>query len=223
MRIRISLAGTATAILLLSTAALAQFGARMPSMSGVLSPTVGDGAAYEMTSNRENKKQQMEVAITGKEEYQGKTGYWMEYSFVDPKQGPIASKMMISMTGDQSTTMRMVMRMGTEVVEMDMNMPMMQNSQKTSSTDIRQKAVRVGTESITVPAGTFSCEHWKMNDGTGDAWISEKVHPFGLVKSVSKDSTMVLVRQITDAKTKLPPPYKKFDMQEMMRQSQQHP
>ncbi len=223
MRVRVSAARTATVVLLLSSTALAQFGPRMPSMGGVFSPAVGEGAAYEVTTARDNKKMQMEMAITGKEEYQGKTGYWMEYSFTDPKQGAMASKMMVSLNGDQTTTMRMVMRMGTEVVEMDMNMPMMQSRQKTTPADVRQSAERVGTETITVPAGTFACEHWRAKDGSGDYWISEKVRPMGLVKTVNKDSSMVLLRQITDAKTKLPPPYKKFDPMEMMRQQQQHP
>jgi len=224
MRMRISLAGTAAAILMLSSTAPAQFGARGPSFSGVFAPTVGEGAAYEVTTNKDNKKTQMEVAITGKEEVEGKTAYWMEYSMSGMPQGAGSTKMLMALNGEQTVTTRMVMRMGNDVIEMDMNTPMMQNRQKTSPADIRNSAERVGAETITVPAGTFTCEHWRAKDGTSDVWISPKVHPWGLVKTVSKDSTMVLLRQITDAKTKLPPPYKKFDMQEMMRQGQQqHP
>lgn len=119
---------------------------------------VGEDAAYEVTSNKDNKKMQMEMAITGKEEVEGKT------------------------------------------------------------------AERGGSEIITVPAGTYTCEHWRAKDGSGDYWISDNVCPMGLVKMTGKDSSMVLQRQITGATTKLPPPYKKFDMQEMMRQGQaQHP
>lgn len=70
-------------------------------------------------------------------------------------------------------------------------------------------------------AGTFTCEHRRTKDGTGDYWISDKVRPLGLVKRVGKDSSMVLLRQITGAKTKLPPPYKEFDPIEMMRQRQE--
>ncbi len=224
MGVRDSAARTATVVLLLSSTTLAQFGPRMAIMGGAFSPVVGEGAAYEVTTARDNEKRQMEVAITGKEEYQGKTGYWMEYSFTDAKQRAMASKMMVSLNGDQTTTMRIVMRMGTEVVEMDMNNPMMQRSQqKTSPADVRRSAERVGTETITVPAGIFACEHWRAKDGSGDYWISEKVRPMGLVKTAGKDSSMVLLRQITGAKTKLPPPYKKFDPMSMMRPQQQHP
>jgi hypothetical protein len=223
MRIRISLAGTAVAILLLSSAAPAQFGGRTPSFGGVFAPVVGEGAAYEITTAKDNKKMQMEMAITGKEEFEGKMGFWMEYSMSGMPQGMGSSKVLMSLSGEQTVTMRMVTRMGTDVIEMDLNMPMMQNRQKTSPADVRKTAERVGSETITVPAGTYTCEHWRAKDGTGDFWISDKVRPMGLVKMTGKDSSMVLLRQITGATTKLPPPYKKFDMQEMMRQSQQHP
>ena len=223
---RIAVAAVLTVALLLASTAPAQFGQRAPSFSGVFAPVVGEGAAYEVTTAKDNKKMQMEIAVTGKEDYQGKSGYWLEMSMSGTPQGMGASKMFMILNGDQTATLRMVMRMGNEVVEMDMstNTQVMQNRPKSSSADFRKSSVRVGAETITVPAGTFACEHWKMNDGTGDAWISEKVHPWGLVKTVGKDSSMVLLRVITDAKTKLPPPYKKFDPMEMMRQHQgEHP
>jgi len=37
-----------------------------------------------------------------------------------------------------------------------------------------EKWHQVGTETITVPAGTFSCAHWKKDEGVGDAWVSDK-------------------------------------------------
>ncbi|HEV1996118.1 MAG TPA: hypothetical protein VGR03_17425 [Candidatus Acidoferrum sp.] len=148
----------------------------------------------------------------------------MATSVLGLPQGGGTFKMLMSVNGDQTVTMRMVTRMGNDVIEMDMNMPMMKNRQTPSPADARHGAERVGTETITVPAGTFACEHWRANDGTSDFWISDKVRPMGLVKTVGKDSSMVLLRLITDAKTKLPPPYKKFDPMEMMRQQQQqHP
>ena len=224
MRIPLARVISLAAIFLTASTAPAQFGGRPPSFGGVFAPSVGEGAAYEVTTNKDNKKMQMEMAITGKEEYEGKTGYWMETTMLGTPQGPVTTKMLIALNGDQTTTTRMVMRMGADVVEMDMNMPMMKNRQTTSPADVRHSGERVGTETITVPAGTFACEHWRAKDGTSEYWISEKVKPMGLVKTVSKDSSMVLLRQITDAKTKLPPPYKKFDPMEMMRQQQQqHP
>ena len=56
-----------------------------------------------------------------------------------------------------------------------------------------------------------------MKDGTGDAWVSDKVGPWGLVKSQDKDSTMVLAKVITDAKDHITGTPKKFDPMQMMR------
>ena len=58
----------------------------------------------------------------------------------------------------------------------------------------------MGTESVTTPAGTFTCEHLRTKDGS-DVWISAKAGPWGLVKSTSKDTTMVMVKVIDDAKS----------------------
>ena len=70
--------------------------------------------------------------------------------------------------------------------------------------DIRTKADDVGKESVTVPAGTFSCEHYRMKDGSGDYWVSSKVAPFGLVKDQEKEGrTTLLVKTFTDAKDKI--------------------
>ena len=52
---------------------------------------------------------------------------------------------------------------------------------------------QVGSESVTVPAGTFSCDHWAKDDGSGDIWVSSQVAPMGMVKSVDKNDTTVLV------------------------------
>ena len=83
--------------------------------------------------------------------------------------------------------------------------------------NIAENAELVGTESVTVPAGTFSCQHYHMKDGSGDGWISDKVTPWGLVKSQGKDSTIVLTKVITDAKDRITGTPTKFDPMQMMR------
>ena len=82
------------------------------------------------------------------------------------------------------------------------------------------KAEIVGTESVTVPAGTFSCTHYRMKDGTGEAWVSDKVSPWVLVKSQDKDTSMVLAKVITDAKDHITGTPQKFDPAQMMRNRQ---
>lgn len=60
----------------------------------------------------------------------------------------------------------------------------------------------VGVESITVPGGTFQCEHWRAKDGSGEGWLSSSVVPYSLVKETEKDgSTIILTKTISNAKS----------------------
>jgi outer membrane lipoprotein-sorting protein len=211
------------AALSLAVPVWAQFGGpRMPGMSGIYHPVVGQGAAYEM-QGREQGMKDFEVAVVGKEDFQGQTGYWLETSFQEPRGGAMVMKMLMVMEGPNPGAKRMIMLMNGQAYEFPMNSPMMGGQMaKSAPHDIRndKSIVKVGTETITVPAGTFSCEHYRASDGSSDVWVSDKISPWGLVKSVSKDSTMVLSRQITDAKTKITGPVKPFDPMQMMQQQQ---
>jgi hypothetical protein len=81
----------------------------------------------------------------------------------------------------------------------------------------------VGNESITVPAGTFSCEHWTKDEGKGDVWVSAKVSPMGMVKMMDENETMVLTRLISDAKSHITGTPVKFDPQTFRQQKGQKP
>jgi hypothetical protein len=194
-------------------------GPRMPDMSGIWHPVVGSGGAYEMT-NREGKKSPMEITVVGKEDVGGKTGYWMEMVVANPRAGgEMYMKYLIAPSESGVASTRMIMQQpGQDPIEMDMNMNMGgRRMPQSTPTDIRDKAERVGTETITVPAGTFSCEHYRAKDGSSDVWVSDKVAPWGLVKSQGKDTSMVLTKVITDAKDHITGTPKKFDPMEMMR------
>jgi hypothetical protein len=56
-----------------------------------------------------------------------------------------------------------------------------------------------------------------MKDGSGDAWISDKVSPWSLVKTQQKAETMVLTKVTTDAKDRITGTPTKFDPMQMMR------
>lgn len=56
-------------------------------------------------------------------------------------------------------------------------------------------------ETITTPAGTFSCQHWRSKKDGSEYWLSDKVSPWKLVKMTGKDQSMTLTKVITDAKT----------------------
>jgi hypothetical protein len=195
------------------------FGPRTPTLSGIWHPVVGTGAAYEIT--KDGKKSEIELSIVGKEDVDGKTGFWQEVVMTDARTSqPVYAKTLVSVTDAGVTTMKMVMQMpGQPPMEMDGGMPGGRTNTALAN-NLADKAEIVGTESVTVPAGTFSCTHYRMKDGTGEAWVSDKVSPWGLVKSQDKDTSMVLAKVITDAKDHITGTPQKFDPAQMMRNRQ---
>ena len=219
MKLKKMLVMFAALALALPLAAQMGFGPKAPSLSGIWHPVVGTGAAYEMT-NQQGKKTQMEITVVGKDDVGGKPAFWMEMAMTDQRTSqPVFVKNLMSVNDSGVTSMRMVMQMpGQDPMEMDMSMnPAGRGMQQSTPANIADKAELVGMESITVPAGTFTCAHYRMKDGTSDAWVSDKVGPWGLVKSQGKDSSMVLTKVITDAKDHITGTPKKFDPMQMMR------
>lgn len=190
-----------------------------PLPSGVFSPVVGSGAAYDITTS-EGRKMNIEYAIVGKESVNGKDGYWMEWTSNAMGNGEMIMKV-LTVPVDSGAATRVIMQMpGRPPMEMPTQMTGRMSGQSTV-TDIRGSATDVGSESITVPAGTFTCEHYRMKDGSGETWVSTKVAPFGVVKHQGKDSTMVLTKVVTDAKDKIVGVPQPFNPMGMMQQAPQ--
>ena len=167
---------------------------------GVFRPVIGQGAVYEMASTS-GPKNTVEFDIVGKDSVNGKDAYWLQFTMNGTDMGDILSKVQLVLDNGVTSTARTIIQMGNNP---PMEMPAAMASKAQRPTEIKDKADDLGSESVTVPAGTFSCEHYRAKDGSGDAWVSDKVSPFGLVKSVDKDgSTTVLVKQITGATDKL--------------------
>jgi hypothetical protein len=188
-----------------------------PEFRGILNPVVGSGAAYEVQSSQ--GKNQMEITVVGKESVDGKDGIWMELAMDSPQGGgQMYMKMLMLLDGKSGSMTRMIMQMsGQPPMEMPMQ-GMMGNMQRNTSTDIRDTAEHIGTESITTPAGTFSAEHYRIKDGGVDVWISPQISPWGLVKSQGRDTTMTVTRLITDAKDHITGTPQQFDPMQMLRE-----
>jgi hypothetical protein len=189
-----------------------------PMPRGVFSPVVGAGAGYEITT-ADGRKTNIEFAIVGKETVNGQDAYWMEWT-ANTMGGDIIMKV-LTIPGNTATTTRVIMQMaGRPPMEMPQQMASRTGGPSVPS-DIHTVADEVGSESVTVPAGTFPCEHYRMKDGSGDTWVSQKVSPFGVVKYQGKDSTMVLTKVITDAKDKIVGTPQPFNPMQMMQPPQQ--
>ncbi len=203
---------------MLATAAGAQIGMGMRQRSlpsGVFNPVIGSGAAYDVQPTN-GPKTSIEYAIVGKESVDGKDGFWMEWTTMAGPMGEMVMKVLV--VPGSTSAQKIIMQMpGRPPMEMPMQMSR-GNAGAAAPPDVRNLAEDVGTESITTPAGTFSCEHYKMKDGSGDSWVSSKVPPFGLVKHQGKDSSMVLTKVITDAKDKIVGTPQPFNPMGMMQQ-----
>jgi len=206
--------------LALASAVHAQMGMdlfKRPSITKVFHPVVGKGALYETTSKTgDSKPHTMEMGIVGKESVEGKDGYWMQFVSSDSK-GQVVGKSLITIDDFQFHRM-IIQPPGQGAMEMPVNMTA-KNRQRIDENMSDWHSV--GTDTITVPAGTFSCEHWKNDKSGAEAWTSDKVVPFGMVKEVGKDSSMVLVKVLDNVSDRITGPVRQFDIQQMMQQMQQ--
>jgi hypothetical protein len=192
----------ATLFLLTALPAGAQMGFGPPKIpSGIFNPVVGAGAVYEIQVSGEPKRT-MEFAIVGKETVNGKEGYWLEVTMSGTPMGDMVIKTLSVVSNGSLVTSKTIMQIPGRP-PMEMSSQMQAGNGRVNLADIRNKAEDLGTESVTTPAGTFTCHHYRAKDGTDDAWVSESVSPLGLVKDQDKDSTTVLVKKLTGVKDKI--------------------
>jgi len=217
----------------IGSAARAQMGMdffKRPAIASLFKPVIGNGGLYESTTAGEASapKDTMEIFVVGTEFADGKEAYWLEIGHqMKGFEGKIYNKVLVSK--DDFKIQRTIMQIpGHPAMEMRVNPSSHANKDMEEQMN---KWSQAGTETITVPAGTFTCQHWKKNDGKGEIWASDKVSPFGMVKEIDGHSTNVLVKVITDAKDHITGPVSPFDpqafrqlmMEQMMKERQQNP
>jgi hypothetical protein len=191
---------------------------KRPSITKVFRPVVGKGAVYLDTDKDGKDARTSEIAIVGKDSFEGKEGFWMQIYFTDSKGKAFVGKSLIT-PGDYQFHRMIIQPPGQQAMEM----PVKMNAARKEK--IEENAAEwhsVGTESVTVPAGTFSCEHWRNDKTHGEVWTSDKVTPFGMVKEISGNgNTQVLSKILDNAADRITGPVKQFDMQQMMQEMQQ--
>ena len=197
-------------ILCLAQLGYAQFGkGRGPKFYSDFKPVVGGWSEYQMTGKGEQPSK-MKIAIVGKEG----DAYWYETVMETKQEGRMISKMLVSGNPeDPKGIKRMIVKMGDEPA-MEMPIQMMQGSKDQGQ---KGKTIDKGTESIKVPAGTFTTQHMEYQDGETvvDTWSHKDISPYGMVKSQSKEFEMVLLGYGTGAKTLITETPQKFEMPQM--------
>jgi len=173
-----------------------------PQLRGLFNPIVGAGAQYQVQRGpNDANKMTVEVDVVGKEPAGGKDGYWLEMTAAT-NMGEMVMKMLTVPDGPNISFQKMILQMNGGPA-MEMPSQMARTGQQSEPVDIRDKADDLGTESVTVPAGTFSAHHYRMKDSSGDFWLSEQVSPYGLVKGDGKDFNVVLLKTVTGATDKI--------------------
>ena len=199
----------------------AQMKLRVPVMSGIWHPVVGSGGEYEFTSGK-GKKTQFEITVVGKKSVTGKDAFWMEMTVSDPSSGDNEYLKYLIAPGTNGMVLANVIMQtpGQDPVEVNIKDMKVMGGRGPAvgaiRSDIRSKADLVGTESVTVPAGTFSCSHYRAKDGSSETWISDKITPYGIVKVQGKNDSIFLTKVITDAKDQITGTPKKFDPKQVM-------
>jgi hypothetical protein len=188
----------------------AQFGKSAgPKFYSDFKPVVGGWSEYQMTPKSESPSK-MKIAIVGKEG----DAYWYETVMEGGRQGRSIVKMLVSGDpGDTKNVKRMIFKQGNEPA---MEMPVQMMEQPSTQKGQPGKVIDKGTESIKVPAGTFTTRHMQYQNGeVVDSWIYKDISPYGMIKSVSKDLEMVLLGYGTGAKTLITETPQKFEMPQM--------
>jgi hypothetical protein len=176
-------------------------GQQAPHLLGEFKPAVGSGAKYQMTAK--NATMSFAYVVVGQENVEGNTGYWMEIRSTGPSMpGETVMKELLVLGGDRPQIKRMIMQPpGRPPMEMPMGMMtgMGQRGAGSGGGDT-SPGEKVGTETITVPAGTFECDHYRKQEprGTVDVWVSSKISPYGTVKMSSGEMTMVLEKVLSN-------------------------
>jgi hypothetical protein len=173
----------------------------LPKMPGLSNPVVGSGAEYQMTAK--GKDMDVAWAIIGKEDVNGNPGIWIETRMQSAEMGgEMVTKMLMVSEGPEAGMKRMIMQQpGQAPMEMSgMLMGMMKTGQPQPSSGKVDYGELVGTESVTVPAGTFVCQHYRKQEksGTVDYWVSDQVTPYAMAKMTGPDVTMVLKKTLTN-------------------------
>ncbi|HTU32506.1 MAG TPA: hypothetical protein VMF66_01745 [Candidatus Acidoferrum sp.] len=212
-----------SAVVFISVAATvrAQMGMRSgpPGLSGLWQPTVGAAASYDVERPGQ-PKQPFEFAVIGKEKIQGNDGVWVEFTINAEQIGMMVVKELVSFD-----PAKMQMQTFKAVIQLPGHPPMELPDEMMQSRPFQFKDVRestdLGSQSVTTPAGTFACEHYRGKDGSGEFWVSKQVVPIGLVKSQQNGQTVTLVKLVTDAKDKISGTAQPFDPMMFMPQRPQ--
>ena len=138
----------------------------------------------QSTDHKNDPPRQLEMSVVGKEMTPTGEAYWMEMGYTDRHDNSkrMYSKMLVTKDFEFTKIIIQVPGQGAMEMPFDSN-DMGKDKMKDELTNWSQ----VGSETVTVPAGTFSCAHWKKERRHRRSVDSDKVTPMSMVKQVGKN------------------------------------
>ena len=180
--------------------------------NGTIPVTVGRWASYKFTGGRSDGTT-MRMAIISSEKVGDSTYYWYElqmHTMRGNKPNNMIMQLLLSGIATPHVSIKGLIMKNNDEAAMrapDMMVGMMSRAFTSGMGQYLEQRCRngdvtvVGTESVTVPAGTFQALHFKDKDGA-EAWVSRDMGTFAMVKVISKDGTvMELIDRGTGAKS----------------------
>jgi hypothetical protein len=166
----------------------------LPKFFGVFSTTLGAWSEYAVIESATGKKSTMRNAIVGKEG----DSFWYEVAITENGTRNIIKMFLKGDPNNPENIQRLIMKSGDqpaqemprEFVVMGRRMATVMFESRSGSSVGNQsnlKVEQVGTQKVTVPAGTFTVERNRIVDASGKVMAtydySQDVPPFGVVRS----------------------------------------
>ena len=166
-------------------------------------PTVGQWAEYKGTRGQTNPITSR-YAVVGTERRNGNEYKWIEMKMRDVKTNRNMIYQMLVPGGvlDMGEVQEVVMKPedqpAMKMSGMMINAMRSQLAKNSAFSDACKDAILVGSEKVSVPAGSFTARHYHSDKYGTDTWIVPAA-PFPLVRTTGKDFAMDLVATGTGA------------------------
>jgi hypothetical protein len=188
----------------------AQAGKEPPRFFGIFATTVGAWSEYAVTESDTGKRSTMRNSIVGKEG----DSFWYEVAITEDGVRNIIKMFLKGDPNNPENIQRLVMKNGEQPAqEMPREFVMMGRRMATTMFETRSgssvvnqpnlKVEELGTEQVTVPAGTFTVTRNRILDAAGKGLanydFNKDVLPFGVVRSETDKVKMELLAYGMDA------------------------
>ncbi|MFB3850518.1 MAG: hypothetical protein ACE14Q_01185 [Acidobacteriota bacterium] len=195
-------------VLMIAVSLVSLASSYFPQFYHLYNPVVGEWSKYEMKDNQGNKAI-LTISVVSKEG----SNYWIEVESSQMTDVGIAGYLVSGDPTEDSNVLKVRLKSGDgPIIEITKEtLEKMKNAQKSASVSTGigptiGKIQSLPNETLKVGSETYDCQRIKLissDDRFADIWINEKVSPFGIVKLISGDESLILIDAGKGAKPRL--------------------